>query len=139
MAVPDFQTLMLPALTLLAKSSPRSTNDVREALAAQFNLTPEDLAIMLPSGTQTTFTNRVAWAYSYMKQAGLISSPKRGVYEITDRGRGTLASNVPRIDIEFLTQFPEFQAFRQASAVQPIKEETSQEVGSANLTPDEQI
>ena len=104
---------MLPALTVLGNASPRSTVEVREALAKQFDLTPEDLAQMLPSGKQTTFANRVAWAYSYLKQAGLISSPKRGVYEISDRGRSVLASKPAKVDIGFLAQFPEFQAFRQ--------------------------
>jgi len=70
---------------------------------------------LLPSGRQTTFANRVAWAYSYLKQAALIASPRRGVYEIADRGRQVLNENPTRIDIGFLGRFPEFQEFRQPS------------------------
>jgi restriction system protein len=131
---------MLPALALLGQSSPRSTGEVREALARQFHLMPDDLAQMLPSGKQTTFANRVAWAYSYLKQAGLISSPKRGVYEISDRGRGVLKETPPKIDIPFLTQFPEFQAFRQAADVTATPNTSAQaEAATIALTPDEQI
>ncbi len=131
---------MLPALALLGQASPRSTGEVREALAKQFNLTPEDLVQMLPSGKQTTFANRVAWAYSYLKQAGLISSPKRGVYEISDRGRGVLKDKPPKIDIPFLAQFPEFQAFRQSPDASAAPSATSQpEASTLALTPDEEI
>ena len=93
---------MLPALRTLEQKSPRTTGEVRQTLAAEFSLTEQDLAELLPSGRQTTFANRVAWAYSYLKQASLIGSPKRGVYEITERGRSVLADNPKRIDIAFL-------------------------------------
>ena len=131
---------MLPALALLGQASPRSAGEVREALAKQFNLTPEELVQMLPSGKQATFSNRVAWAYSYLKQAGLISSPKRGVYEISDRGRGVLRDKPTRVDIAFLSQFPEFQTFRQSSEVSAAASTTPlPEVSNIALTPDEAI
>jgi restriction system protein len=131
---------MLPALALLGQASPRATGEVREVLANQFKLTPEELAQLLPSGKQTTFSNRVAWAYSYLKQAGLISSPKRGVYEISDRGREVLKNRPPKIDIPFLTQFPEFQEFRQSSDAGATPSATSQpEASTGVLTPDEEI
>lgn len=131
---------MLPALALLDKESPRSTAELREALAEQFNLTSEELVHLLPSGKQTTFTNRVAWAYSYLKQAGLILSPKRGVYEIAPRGREVVRDKPLRIDISFLTQFPEFQAFRQSSDAGVMPNPNSQPDPVSNvLTPDEEI
>lgn len=133
MAVPDFQTLMLPALALLGRRSPQTSGEVREALAAEFALTPEDRAQMLPSGKQATFSNRVAWALSYLKQAGLVSSPRRGVYEVADRGRGVLAAPPARIDIAYLAQFPDFQAFRQGG------EAREGAAPAAALTPDEEI
>lgn len=138
MPVPDFQTLMLPALRVLAARSPMTTVEVRAELAAQFSLTASDLAELLPSGRQTTFANRVAWAYSYLKQAGLISSPRRGVYEIVDRGRQVIAEGPARIDIGFLGRFPEFQEFRQPA--EPAAESSvSTTLPPATLTPDEQI
>lgn len=138
MPAPDFQSIMLPALRLLGVQSPATTTQVRAALAEEFALSDTDLAELLPSGRQTTFANRVAWAYSYLKQAGLISSPKRGAYEITTRGRTILAENPTRIDIPFLTRFPEFQAFRQASS-DTLSESPAPSAATAILTPDEQI
>jgi restriction system protein len=81
----------------------------------------------------------VAWALSYLKQAQLVESPRRGSYKITERGRTALASAPARIDIEFLNRYPEFQAFRSTpesnSSIQP-----SVQTGPATeLTPDEQI
>jgi len=138
-SVPDFQTLMLPSLVLLGKQSPRTASEVRDALSVEFALTQEDLAQLLPSGRQATFTNRAAWAYSYLKQAGLISSPRRGVYEITDRGRNVLAAAPKRIDIAFLAQYPEFQAFRQSTDTKEGIADVAPSSLAAALTPDEEI
>ena len=139
MPVPDFQTLMLPALRVLGQQSPRTTNEARQALSRECGLSEQDLAELLPSGRQTTFANRVAWAYSYLKQASLIGAPRRGVYEITERGRGVLAENPKRIDISFLSRFPEFQAFRQPSTGSDSLEPTTAPIAVQELTPDEQI
>lgn len=130
---------MLPALRVLGRTSPQTTSDVRAALAAEFALSDGDLAELLPSGRQPTFANRVAWAYSYLKQAHLISSPKRGVYEITERGRGVLAEQPGRIDIGYLSRYPEFQAFRQPSTESVESAPTTSEGSPADLTPDEQV
>lgn len=138
MPVPDFQTLMLPALRVLSTVSPATAMQVRAALAVEFGLTAAELAELLPSGRQTTFANRVAWAYSYLKQAGLIASPRRGVYEITARGRETLAQSPGRIDIPFLSRFPEFQALRQPSVNAQSETALPAQTLTA-LTPDEQI
>ena len=138
MPVPDFQTLMLPALRVLSTVSPETAMQVRAALAVEFGLTAAELAELLPSGRQTTFANRVAWAYSYLKQAGLIASPRRGVYEITARGREILAQSPARIDIPFLSRFPEFQAFRQPSVNAQSETALPAQTLTA-LTPDEQI
>src|SRR5436309_15652168 len=127
---------MLPALTTLGAGLPRPTAEVRDVLAKQFGLSEAELAQMLPSGKQTTFTNRVAWAYSYLKQAGLISSPKRGVYEITERGRNALAPVPMRIDIAFLTQYPEFQAFRKPAASDADTPDIPTASSAVALTPD---
>lgn len=138
MPVPDFQTLMLPALRTLAQHSPATASEVRAALAREFALSDVDLAELLPSKRQTTFANRVAWAYSYLKQAGLISSPKRGVYEITRKGVATLDEGPTRIDISFLSRFPEFRTFRQLDGDSRASPEPPAAVPVA-LTPDEEI
>lgn len=105
MSVPDFQTLMLPVLKQLAAGGEQAPAAVREAVATAFQLTPEDLAELLPSGRQATFANRIAWALGYLKQAGLVESPRRGVYRLTERGRAALAENLDRIDIQYLSGF----------------------------------
>jgi restriction system protein len=139
MPVPDFQTLMLPALRVLGIQSPQTAVDVRRTLATEFALTEGDLAELLPSGRQSTFANRVGWAYSYLKQAGLTDSPRRGVYGITSRGRQILAEQPTRIDIGFLSRFSEFQAFRQPTPDSPSVAPSSPSVAAQELTPDEQI
>jgi restriction system protein len=139
--VPDFQTPMLPVLRRLAVGGEQPSATVRQAIAEEFALSAADLATMLPSGRQTTFGNRVAWALSYLKQAGLAESPSRGIYRITSRGNGVLGEDPARIDIQFLMRFPEFVAFRTASpdTSQPNLPPPKETTEVTPLTPDEQI
>ncbi|HUJ79468.1 MAG TPA: restriction endonuclease [Nitrospiria bacterium] len=143
MPVPDFQTLMLPVLEQLSAGGDQAPATVREAVAKRFDLTPADLSQLLPSGRQGVFANRVAWALGYLKQAGIVESPKRGIYRITDRGRTALTGKPTRIDIPFLMQYPEFVAFRTAPASSDESRarttDVKDEETDAALTPDEQI
>ena len=143
MAIPDFQTLMLPVLQASVDGEVR-IGDVVEKLAAEFALSEDERAHLLPSGRQTTFANRVHWSKSYLGKAGLILLSGRGRFTITDRGREVLASPPKRIDIKFLQRFPEFAAFRndggsdadESEAVAPVK---GKAVDEPTLTPDETI
>jgi len=113
MAIPDYQSLMLPVLRLLEDGNVRRiVPEITDPLGAQLQLTPEDNAQKLQSGIQTTFVNRTHWATTYLSKAGLLSRPSRGRVQITDAGRAALAKNPPRIDIKFLSAYPSFEAFR---------------------------
>lgn len=113
MAIPDFQTLMLPVLRFMADGSEHSTQDAVAALADQFGLTEDERAERLKSGPTRVFANRVGWAVSYLKQAAALLSPARGRYAIGNRGREILASPPDRITIRYLAEVsPEFREFR---------------------------
>jgi restriction system protein len=72
MSVPDFQALMLPLLRTVGNDEEHSLAEARDALAAEFRLSDADRDELLPSGRQSKFSNRVAWAKSYFQQAGLL-------------------------------------------------------------------
>ncbi|MDI9700131.1 restriction endonuclease [Burkholderia cenocepacia] len=113
MPIPGYQSLMLPVLELAADQKEHRFRDVVETLAGKFQLTDEDRNTLLPSGTAPLFDNRVGWARTYLKQAGLVESKKRGFFNITSRGLALLAQHPTKIDNTVLDQFPEFAAFRQ--------------------------
>ena len=106
---------MLPFLRYLADGAEHTLRDAEESLAEHFKLTPAEQAELLPSGQQGIFKNRVGWARTYLKKAVLLESPKRGIFKITERGLKVLSSDLNRIDVKFLEQFPEFIEFRDAS------------------------
>jgi len=112
MAIPDYQSLMLPLLRLVANGGDYRLRDTIDALAQEFALTADERNEMLPSGTAPLFDNRVGWARTYLKQAGLLEAPKRGLFRITERGKAVLAKKPSRIDVKFLDQFEEFREFR---------------------------
>lgn len=111
MAVPDFQSIMLPFLQSLADGQQQRTRELMPRLASQFHLSDTDLRQLLPSGTQRVFENRVYWVSSYLRHAGLIESPQRGVVRITENGRKVLANPPDRITVGYLMRLPSFQPF----------------------------
>ena len=113
--IPDYQTLMLPLLKITADGQEHKYRDLIEELSTDFQLTDEERKEFLASGNQAIFDNRVGWAKTYLKKAGLLVSPKRATFVITDLGRQTLAKNLDRIDNRYLRQFPSFLEFQNIS------------------------
>ena len=143
MAVPDFQSLMRPCLAVHQDRQPHTPTDLRDRLAAQMHVSAEDRALMLPSGRQSLFANRLAWAVTHMAQAGLLDRPSRGVTQITDRGSEVLARYPDRVDMRVLRQFPEYEEFRARTKQrkgQPVPDTgKSSEVSREDLSPRDAI
>lgn len=113
--IPDYQSLMLPLLKLVSDGQEYRYRDLIERLAIEFAITEQERKELLASGNQPIFDNRVGWAKTYLKKAGLLDSPKRATFVITDLGRQTLLKNLNRIDAKYLKQFPGFTEFQNAS------------------------
>ena len=112
MAIPDYQTLMLPLLRLASGGAEHPFREAVERLSEEFALTDAERSELLPSGTAHVFASRLGWARTYLKQASLLSAPKRGVFRITAEGSALLAKNPTRIDNNLLNQFESFRVFR---------------------------
>ncbi len=137
MAIPDYQTLMLPVLRLASEGEIVTRNAVPR-LADEFGLSEEERSRLLPSGKQTVITNRVHWAVTYLVKAGLLHRPRRGVFALTDRGRQALSEKRERIDVAFLARYPEFQEFRARRRYEPDTE-AEPATGEATDTPEERM
>lgn len=87
MAIPDYQNIMLPLLQCLSDRQEHSSREVIDNLGIKFRLSDEEKQKLLPSGKQAVFDNRVEWARTYLKKAGLLESTRRGFFQITSRGR----------------------------------------------------
>jgi restriction system protein len=117
MAIPDFQSFFKPLLEIAADGKEHSMKEARELIAQKMILSPEDLKELLPSGTQTKYDNRIAWAKSYFVQAKVLEAPRRAFLKITDRGRDLLKKNYDRIDVKILNQYPEFVEFHSLKTI----------------------
>src|SRR5579863_34526 len=119
---------MLPFLTLLSDGQIHYIRDIVSHLATDFKLTDKELEERIPSGQSLLFDNRVGWARTYLKKAGLVELVRRGQYRITERGMGVLKKNPKRVDVAVLKQFPEFLEFQRpknegpASADEPSEQ-----------------
>ena len=112
MSVPKFFEFFRAFLIALNDGQPHAAKEIRNLVAKEMALTEQELSEMIPSGRQTTFANRIAWAKTYLNKAGLVSTPKRGFYQITDEGRKALASG-QSIDLAYLEQFEQFRSFHE--------------------------
>ncbi len=137
MAIPDFQTIMLPLVKLAADGKDHSIHEAVEKLAIEFNLTDEDKVKLIPSGLQPVFYNRVGWARTHLKKARLLEDPQRGYFCITERGKKVLSQNPERIDTNFLSQFPEYVVFKRTTRETVETPEVAEDI--EDLTPEEAL
>lgn len=142
MSVPTFQELMLPLLHAYRDGNQFTLSELTPVIAQRLNLTESDLKELLPSGKQTTFANRIAWARFYMTKALLLESPSRGKHKITQRGLDLLSTNPKLINTSILNNYPEFFSFiksNQPSSPKPNQVNIDTENNSESLTPEEQL
>ena len=136
MPIPDYQTIMLPLLDALGDGQTYTTRDLTEKLSVHFGLTEVEKRELLPSGQQPIFANRVGWARTYLKKAGLLESERRATQKITEAGLNILRNRPAQIDIAFLGQFPSFVEFRTHHAERGGDEVAVENV-PGNRTPEE--
>ena len=139
MAIPDFQSIMLPVLKLLGDKKEYQSKEIKDYICKEFKLTEKEMEEKLPSSNSISLiSNRVAWAEAHMKMAGIIESPKRGVYKITNDGISVLKKPPEKINIKFLKTFEEYK--RKKDEWKNKEKEDSQEDQEINsLTPDEML
>lgn len=143
MTIPDYQTLILPALKFHADRGEHTLIEAYNHLADEFHLTEEERNELLPSGNERTFYNRVRWAFIYLKKAGLLEKVMRGMNRITPRGTDVLKESPQTINDKYLMRFEEFREFKNADskpeeATSTVKEKVVEETDSTQ-TPDEAI
>jgi len=115
MTIPDYQSVMLPLLRFAADRKEHSLKETIEGLAKIFKLSEEERIEKLPSGQTYVFNNRVGWARTYLKKAGLLEDTKRAHFVITERGVNLLGENLDRIDVSILERYEEFREFKNVS------------------------
>lgn len=115
MTIPNYQQAMVPVLRALQTQGLKHRRELSGLVAEHFELSEAERTALLPSGKMTVIMSRVGWALAYLKQARLVESPRRGSYQITDRGRQVISTSPENIDTEFLMQYPEFREFRERS------------------------
>jgi restriction system protein len=112
MAIPDFQSLMLPLLKQISDGKEHRMRNITDELALKLGVTEEEQKELLPSGVAPVFYNRTAWAKTYLKKAGLINSPKTGIVIISEEGLNVLMKKPEKINVKYLKQFSEFNKFQ---------------------------
>jgi restriction system protein len=134
---------MLPLLKIAADGQDHTLTDAMTTLALQMNISEQEQELMLPSGTQTRFYNRVTWAVTYLSKSQLIEKTGRGRFKITARGIEVLKANPPRIDSQYLDRFPEYREFKTKRAKSAAESRSDAEAvaltADAEITPEEQL
>jgi len=137
--IPNYQSCMLPLLKFASDEKIHTLPEAVAYIASLFNLTEEEKKQMLPSGTQTIIFNRVGWAKTYLKKAGLLEDPKRATFRITKRGIDLLKENPPEINTKYLTRYEEFVAFQNNKSEKNKNKNVISEETQSNITPEESI
>jgi len=130
---------MLPLLKFASDEKVHTLPEAVAYIASLFNLTEEEKKQMLPSGTLTIIFNRVGWAKTYLKNAGLLEDPKRATFRITKRGIDLLKENPPEINTKYLARYEEFVAFQNKKSEKNKNKNVISEETESNITPEESI
>lgn len=142
MPIPDFQSCFMPILKTLSERGVMTSRDLVAAISDHFALSEAERRELLPSGNQEVINNRVGWAKTYLKKAGLVESPRKGQVSITNEGRKVLAANPAKLNVRFLKDgYEQFRVFH-ASKVRdpkPVLEESPEAQDENTLTPEEQV
>ncbi len=120
MAIPDYETIMLPLMKLASDEKEHSLREAIDKIATEYDLSTEERRRLLPSGKQEIFNNRVGWARTYLKKAGLLNITRWGYFRITERGVGVLVENPKGIDNKLLFRFEEFREFKSIKREKPV-------------------
>lgn len=139
MPVPGFQEMFVPFLQVLADGQPHPGQEVRQAIISHFSLSPEVCEEVLPSGRQTRLNNRIGWARTHLKNAGLIHYIRRGVHQITERGKEYLEKHPDGITRKMLDDFPEHREWLSSSGDVTTNDQDSLSDAKDQQTPEEQI
>lgn len=115
MTIPTYDKFYGPLLEFLSDGEIHNSKETIHYCTQAFHLSEEDQQALLPSGKKAILDDRVGWARTYLKKAGLIETPFRGRYRITAKGKESVRSNA-LIDNEYLSQFQEFQEFWKGSS-----------------------
>ena len=137
MAVPGYQEFMFPILKCLYDGGQYHKKKICEKMIEVFNLSQEQLDERLPSQAEPTYINRVGWAITYMKKAGLLDSPARACYIITDEGKKLVDNNVTNLNTKYLRRYPSFVDFQKLSHETSVRETV--DVAKDDETPYEKI
>ena len=138
MAIPDYESVMLPLLQFAGDQKEHSLREAYDKLADHFDLSQDERKELLPSGQQEVFHNRVGWARTYLKKAGFLETTRRGYLRITERGLNVLKQNLDRIDSRYLERYAEFRAFKTIKRKKETQKKTASSI-SVETTPEEAL
>lgn len=110
MAIPKHNECFKPFLEVIKDGSIYTLKEINIAIADIFNLTSDEQSELLKSG-QFIFANRVGWARTYLKKAGLIESTSRGLFRLTPEGKKVILENPTVIDNNYLMRYENFREF----------------------------
>lgn len=138
MPIPDHQRIMLPLLTILGDGKEHLLSEVIKTLAKHFKLTESEIMETLPSGSRT-FYNRVGWAGTYLRKAGLIDVPRRSYYQVTAEGKKLLKQKPSKLDNKDLEQFEGYLIFKGSKKSLENLQTRAKLPPETEMTPDEVI
>ncbi len=137
MVVPTYDEMKIHLLRLAGDEREHTLRTAAEHVADVLNVVDEDLKILVPSGVQTRFDNRISWACTYLKKAGLLESSGRGRFRITNRGKSVLEEGTVTLDNNYLMRFPEFAEFKQGRGRTSDNQVTADTSEDTEETPEE--
>ena len=86
--LPSYHDLMLPVVrAVLELGGSGNSREISESVIESEGFSEDLLALTYEGREKSILVDRLDWARSYCKLGGILESPKRGLFLITDLGR----------------------------------------------------
>lgn len=135
---PPFVTFLKPMLTLASKGEV-NVRESADKIANDLGLSPQAKFESAGNGNQRRYVNRTHWAATYLRQAGLLVTTRRGYVKITEESTKFNALHKNSISKADLNKIPAFVDFQDRRRVRKITSDVNNDSAEENLTPDDKI
>lgn len=130
--LPKFHETFNPILEILKSGEIIHHRELlKKVVDKYYSSLPEELLDQKTKSGDILILNRIAWGKSYLKKGGYLIYPKRGMVQITDKGKKSIKQKLQLKDIEnennFLTFYSE-EKTKALSTSDEIKNSTPQDL-----------
>jgi len=137
--IPAYEALIPVVMDVILEKNVWMSKELRKTVADSIGMPNNLRNLWYDSGNGNIIENRVDWAISDLKVAGLVNYPKRGMCEITDLGRKLREQYGNNLTLAIIKTQPKFIEHQQNLKDRKLRDGNGADLADADGSPEEII